>query len=193
MIPVLFNENKFLISLHIVMNRILTLILSISLAITGCKKNDGPKLSGTDTINNILYGTGPYYALGFSVTSGKNVSTSESPLDVVTINAFPDNFNKTYFDAQNYNNSFYRYGVYTDAATASLAFKNLTSFNVTQWKITGDSVNINQIWLFRTSSETFAKIRIISAVGEIRNNIPYVECTFEWAYQPDGSLTFPGK
>lgn len=159
----------------------------------GCKKDQGPKLSGTDTIDNKLYGTTAYYAYGFSFPAGTKVSTLNSPLDVFTINAFPGNFNKTYFDAQNFGNSFSLYRVYANASAASLAFKNLTSFSVTDWKATGDSVRVNQIWLFRTSIDTYAKFRIINTVGEMRDIIPYVECTFEWAYQPDGSLTFPGK
>jgi hypothetical protein len=175
------------------MKKIFVIGLIVILSLSGCRKNGGPILSGTNTINNILYGTGPYYAMGFSFPAAKEVSTLKSPVDVFTIISFPGNFNKTYFDAQNFKNSFYRFGVYPDAASATQAFKNLTSFDVNQWKITGDSVNSNQIWLFRTSLDTYAKFRITNYTGETRNGIPYVECTFEWVYQPDGSLTFPGK
>ena len=56
-----------------------------------------------------------------------------------------------------------------------------------------DPINANQVWVYRTGTETYAKIRIISTVNEIRDDMPYGECTFEWVYQPDGSLTFPGK
>ena len=175
------------------MRKICLISAFILLTIAGCKKDNGPRLSGTDTIDNKLYGTTAYYAYGFSFPAGGKISTLSSPLDVFTINAYPGNFNKTYFDAQNFSNSFFRYGTYADAAAASEAFKNLTTFSVPAWKATGDSVRVNQIWLFRTSTETYAKFRIISTVGEIRDIIPYVECTFEWVYQPDGSLTFPAK
>ncbi len=168
------------------------LFLSI-LILSGCKKNHGPTLSGTVTIDNVLYGTGPYYALGFSFTSAKKVSTLSSPLDVITINAYPGDFNKTFFYDENFDNSFFLYGSYADATAATLAFKNLTTFNVTLWKATGDGVKADQIWLFRTSNSTYVKFRIISTIGEVRNNIPFVQCTFEWVHQPDGSLTFPGK
>jgi hypothetical protein len=175
------------------MKRIFLIIFIALIAITGCKKNSGPGLSGTETIDNKLYGTGPYYALGFSFTAGKKISTLNSPLDVITINAYPGNFDKTYFDAQNFDNSFFLYGTYADATAATLAFKNLTSFNVTQWKATGDGVKADQIWLFKTSNNTYVKFRIISTFGEVRNSIPFVECIFEWVHQPDGSLTFQGK
>jgi hypothetical protein len=180
------------------MTKITSILFVSILILTGCKKNNGPKLSGTETIDNKLYGAGPYYAMGFSFPAEKKISTLNSPLDVITINAFINvngtaNFDKTYFDVQNFDNSFFLYGNYADASAASFAFKNLTSFNVTQWKATGDGVKENQIWLFKTSNETYVKFRITSSAGEVRNTIPFVECTFEWVHQPDGSLTFPGK
>ena len=56
-----------------------------------------------------------------------------------------------------------------------------------------DPVIANQVWVYRTGTETYAKIRIISTVNETRDDLPYGECTFEWVYQPDGSTTFPVK
>jgi hypothetical protein len=168
------------------------LFLSI-LILAGCKKDNSPGLSGTDTINNILSDDPPYYVMGFSFPDAQKISTLKAPLDVFTINAYPGNFDKTFFAAQNFNDPFSLYGIYADAPTASQAFKDLTSFNVTLWKPTGESVKPNQIWLFRTSLDTYAKFRIISTIGEVRNSVQYVECTFEWVYQPDRSLTFPGK
>jgi hypothetical protein len=185
--------SDFLLSLYVIMKQICITILVFTLIFSGCKKNVSPRLSGTDTIDNNLYGSGPYYAMGFSFPASKKISTLNSPRDVFTVNAFPGNFDKSYFDAQNFNNSFCRYATYTDATTATLAFKNLKSFSVSQWKATGDSIKAHQIWIFKTSSDTYAKFRIISTTGEIRNSVPFVECTFEWVYQPDGSLTFPGK
>jgi hypothetical protein len=175
------------------MKRTIAIILLTLFALTGCKKSDSPKLSGTETIDNTLSGTGPYWAIGFSFPLGKKVSTLSSPIDVITINAFPGNFDKSYFDAQNFENSFYLFGSYSDGTSASLAFKNLTSFSVTQWNATGDAVKPNQVWLFKTSSGTYSKFLIKSTVGEVRNTIPFVACTFDWVYQPDGTLTFPGK
>lgn len=177
------------------MKRIFFIILILSVIVTGCKKDNKPQFSGTITINNVLYGSGPYYALGFSVPDGKKVSTLPDPLNVISILAFPDaNDNiKIYFNTTGPRNSFNIYGQYSDAASASLAFKNLISFADPQWTETADSVKVNQIWLYRTSSDRYAKIRVTNTVAEIRNSKPYGECTLEWVYQPDGSLTFPGK
>jgi len=175
------------------MKRTLYIFLIALLALSGCKKNDGPKLSGTETIDNTLYGTGPYWAMGFSFPLSKKVSTLNSPMDVITINAFAGTFDRSYFDAQSFESPFSLYGSYSDGASASLAFKNLTSFSITQWNAIGDAVKPNQIWIFQTSTGTYAKFLVKSTIGEMRNNIPFVSCTFDWVYQPDGSLTFPGK
>jgi hypothetical protein len=176
------------------MRKIYITILIVLFTLSGCKKNDGPRLSGTDSIDNRLYGTGPYYALGFSFPASKKISTLNSPLDLITINAdlaIDGSVRKMYLGTENFESSFYRYGEYPDAASSSQAFKNLTSFSSPAWEELGDSVKSNQIWLFRTSLDTYAKFRITGTISEIRNSIPYVECTFEWVYQPDGSLTFP--
>ena len=178
------------------MRGIYLIIFVVLFALTGCKKNDSPGLSGTDTINNTLYGAGPYYANGFSFTSGKKLSTLNKPPPDITIEAdiaVDGSIKNLYFSTNNFYNSFSLFGVYTDATQASQVFKSLTSFSITQWNPLGNNVIANQIWIFKTNIETYAKFRIISTVGEMRNNIPFAECTFEWVYQPDGSLTFPGK
>jgi hypothetical protein len=172
------------------------ILLILFFTLSCCKKDDNHVRSGTATIDNILYGTGPYYANGFSVTSGKNISTLNSPLDVITVMADYDinyNVRKIYFATNNFFNSFYRCGQYSDANAASLAFKNMTSFTDPSWKELGDSVKANQVWLYKTNSAGFAKLSVISTIAEKRDNKPFAGCTFEWVYQPDGSLTFPGK
>jgi hypothetical protein len=167
------------------------------LSLLSCKKNSTSPRSGTITINNILYGTGPYYAMGFAVTSGKTVSTLKSPLDVITINAdFDVNYNvrKIYLATINFNNSFYRYGKYADASSASAAFGNLKSFTEpSSWAETGDSIKPNQIWIYKTSNSAYVKLKVTATVAEKRDSKPYAECTFDWVYQPDGTYTFHQK
>lgn len=163
---------------------------------TGCKKDNKPVYSGTMTLDNELFGSGPYYAYGFSVPTGKKVSTLENPQDVIIIQADPDidnNVRKIFFACNNYLNSFSLYGQYANESDATIAFDNLLSFSAPQWAETGDSVKANQVWLFRTSEDTFAKIRVISTVAEKRETVPFAECTFEWIFQPNGTQTFPGK
>ena len=170
----------------------------VLLIVSGCKKNDTPGLSGTVTLDNKLYGNTTYYALGFTFSTAKITSTLNVPPADITVDAFTVNVSGhdslvLYFYTNSYLPSFFRYASYADASDASTAFKNLTSFSPPQWTDLGDNVNANQIWLFRTSNDTYAKLRIISTIrgpGPIK---PAAECTFEWVYQPNGSLTFPGK
>ena len=178
------------------MRRLIFILLSVLFLAGGCKKNNGISDSGTVTISNELSGTGPYYAYGLSIVTGQKVSTLSSPKDVITILEDHDinlNVRKLFFACENFENSFYRYGDYNDATAAKTAFDNLKSFTVNTWEATGDTVRANQIWLFRTSDEKYAKIRVVSTLTEKRDNMvfPYAECTIEWVYQPDGTLLFP--
>jgi len=168
-------------------------ILFIICLITGCKKEKMPDVSGTVTIDNILYGSGPYYALGFCFSTAGTISTlSKNPKHDLTIGNDGTLLNLI-LQSENFNDSFYRAGDYPDEGSAKQAFDNLTAPSVPQWIVWADSVKANQIWIYRSGTEHFAKIRIISTVSEVRSGRNYAECTFEWRYQPDGSLTFPSK
>ena len=181
-----------------IMKKIHLLIWILVIALTGCKKDNNPANSGTATIDNKLYGTTTYYALGFTFSTGKKTSTLNVPPPDLTIDGFDVLINNKdslvlSFYADNYLPSFFLYGTYPDAASASEAFTGLKSFTAPQWTDLGDNVNANQIWLFRTGAPTYAKHRIVEtkrAPGPIK---PDAECTFEWVYQPDGSMSFPGK
>lgn len=178
------------------MRKCLIAILLILSFLTGCKKESGSEYSGIFTISNSLYGSGPYYALGFSFSLGKEVSTLDDPGPDITLIADVDidgTIRRLLLQTENFKSSFFKYGQYSDAAEASAAFKNLSSVSVPAWVESGENIEKNQIWIFRTSSEHYAKFRIISTLAEKRNGKTYAECTFEWVYQPDGTLTFPVK
>ena len=175
------------------MRRELSLIIIILLSLAACKKEKDPVTSGTVKIDNLLYGSGPYYAMGFAIRTGKLVSTLDGAQDVITIIADADidnNVRKIFFAVNNFKDAFFLYGEYADASQAQAAFNNLTAFSEPAWQSLGDDVKPFQVWLFRTSSETYAKIRVTGTVAEKRNDKPYAECSIEWVYQPDGTKTF---
>jgi hypothetical protein len=176
------------------MKRSLLSILIIIAVFAGCKKDEAAKTAGTETIDNTLAGTASagYYAYGFLFSQAKKVSTNSNPKPDITFDNDGTLLNLI-LQTNNFKSSFYKIGEYASAALAEQAFKSLTTFTVPQWVEWGYQVKPNQIWLFMTSSEHYAKIRIISTVSESRSNVNYAECTFQWVYQPDGSLTFPGK
>lgn len=174
------------------MKKIIFISLFLLYAFSGCKKDEeSGKLSGTVTINNDLGGdqfTG-YYALGFSFVLGKKVSTLESPPpDIIIDNG--STFENLIFMNNNNNPSFHKFGDYPDAAKAEQAYKSLTSATVSQWSGIGEQVKPNQIWLYRTDNKRYAKLRVISTQARDLDR-DFAECTFEWDYQPDGTLTFP--
>lgn len=182
------------------MKAVVTCILILLIPfVTGCKKEDNPDTSGTITINNKNAGTAPtYYINGFHVPTGTIIADLNNQLDIITINPdFDVNYNplSLYFSTNNFRNSFYKYGSYPDEQSAINAFNNLTSFTSPQWTDMGANVAINQIWLYRTDDDRYAKLRIISTIMEKRPEMifPYSECTFEWVFQTDGSQTFPAK
>jgi hypothetical protein len=173
----------------------LSIILLVSLALTaGCKKDEVVRTSGTDTIENTIYKSSTYYAYGFSFSKAAKVATTESPgPDIVLYVASDTQPPRLTFQANNLLDSFSKYGEFADASTASQVFNSITTLPSVTWTGIADPISVNQIWIYRTTGEQYAKIRIISVVNETRNNLPYGECTFEWVFQPDGSTTFPGK
>jgi hypothetical protein len=174
------------------MRRSLFIILAIFSLFTGCTKVEPTRTSGTDTIDNTVYQSTTYYVYGFLFSQAKLVSNLGQPGADIIVYLNKDNspFRLT-LQADNLNPSFYKVGEYPDEASAISAFNNLKTVSVSKWVDMADPINANQIWLFRTGEEKYAKIRIVKTIIEKRQGIDYGECTFQWIYQPDGSLTFP--
>ena len=170
---------------------ILLIVLSI---LAGCTKVEKTRTSGTDTIDNITYQSTTYYVYGFSFSEAKLIKTYPDPKPDIIIYVNVDTQNpRLTLQAYNLKPSFYKVGDFGNADAAMSAFNNLKTVSVTQWQEMADPINDNQVWLYRTGAEKYAKIRIISTVNENRQGIDYGECTFQWVFQADGSLTFPDK
>lgn len=164
------------------------------LLLAGCAKEDKIPTSGTETINNLRYQESSTYAIhGFSFSTAKEVSTESIPGPEIII----DTLNSTtlLFQANNLLPSFFKAGEYADENTARNAFNNYKNITNPQWVDFTSSILPNQIWIYRSQSNKYTKIRTISTLIEKRENlgktINYGECTFEWVHQPDGSLIFP--
>jgi hypothetical protein len=177
------------------MKRHLIAILLMLLPLTGCDDSNKPgnvKTSGTETIDNSIYPIGnDYYSIGFNFSLAKKVSSRDTPKPDIILN----NEGLSVFILQTNSglNGFFLAGEYADAASAKQAFDNLTAPVVSGWAEWANPVIPNQVWVYRSADEHYAKIRIISTFSEERTPIDYAECTFEWVYQPDGTLAFPGK
>jgi hypothetical protein len=174
------------------MRKVVLILFFILCLLPSCRENDIARTSGIATIDNKLVFDNTlqtYIGYGFLFSKAKLVSILDNPKPDITI--YSDGSNLSF--QTEINNSFCKIGDFADAATASAAFDNLTSPTVSTWAGMATPVNLNQIWIYRSGDDHYTKIRVISAISEVRDNRDYAECKFEWVYQPDGTLTFPGK
>jgi hypothetical protein len=176
------------------MKRIVYIALSIVTILTGCTKKEPNRTAGNDTIDNITYFSTTYYNFGFSFSSAKLISTNTTPGPDIVIYVNVDNGTpRLTLQSNNLQPSFNKVGDFADAATAQTAFDNLKTVAATQWTDMADPINNNQVWIYRSGSGAYTKLRITNTVNEPRSGNNYGECSFQWVYQPDGSSTFPGK
>lgn len=176
------------------MKKIIAILLGSVLVLASCTKKESVRTSGIDTIDNTTYFTTTYYNFGFQFAKAGQVSTNVNPGPDITIYVINENGSpRLTLQSNNLKPSFYKAGDYNDATSAQAAFDNLTTVNATQWLDMADPIAANQVWIYRSGNNSYAKIRIISTISEKRDNLDYGECTFQWVYQPDGSSTFPAK
>lgn len=78
---------------------------------------------------------------------------------------------------------------YSDST--QLYFDSLTTItDTTSFVSYGPNVAAYQVWLVRTNINKYAKI-LVDYTNIDTNNIGTV--TFDWVYQPNGSLAFPAE
>lgn len=173
-------------------NAILITVLAVLLS--ACTKVEKTPTSGINTIENTIYRPDNPYILGFSFSTAEIVANNKTPGPdiLIFVNTDVAPYRLT-LQADNLKPSFCKIGDYASEADAIAAFNNLHEAVITRWEDMADPIAPNQIWIYRTGTDKYAKIRIISVVNEIRQTVPYGECKFQWVYQPDGSLTFSDK
>jgi hypothetical protein len=167
--------------------------LTLIFILSGCDGKEGTT-SGTVTLDNELYGSGPYYALGFSFEQGKAVSTLSAPEPDITIQAGAITQGgqvEPFMSANTYEPAFALAGEYGSENAATDAFTNLKSVGSVSYIAMGAPLKANQVWVIRTETKKYAKIRTIEVTLNTNVQPPFASCKFEWVYQPDGSATFP--
>jgi hypothetical protein len=173
------------------MKRMFFILPAYLLLFFACTKDESVRTSGTDTIDNITYFSTTYYTYGFSFSQGKLISTNLNPGPDITIYVNVDNVTpRLTLVSNNFKPSYSKVGDYPDEASAKAAFDNLKTVSATNWIDMADPVSPNQVWIYRSGTDTYTKFRIVSTVNEKREGIDYGECTFQWVFQSDGSTTF---
>ena len=175
------------------MKNMLIPALVLMLVLSGCDRKVGTT-SGTITLDNELYGSGPYYALGFSFDRGKTVSTLSTPGPDINIQAgalTQGGAVVPFLSANTFAPAFALAGEYGSESAARDAFNNLKSAGSVSYIEIGAPLKANQVWVIRTEGKKYAKIRTIEVTLDAQASPPFASCRFEWVYQPDGSATFP--
>jgi hypothetical protein len=177
------------------MKKMVFIFLALFTILTGCTKKEPTRTSGIDTIDNTNHFSTTYFQYGFYFPGAKLVATYPSPGPDITLFVSLDDLGnaRLTLQAENLLPSFYKAGDFADETAAKSAFDNLKTVSVSQWLDMADPILANQVWIYRSGSGHYTKIRIVSTINEKRQTVPYGECTFQWVYQPDGSSTFPGK
>jgi hypothetical protein len=166
--------------------------LAVTLLLTGCGGEDVP-VSGTITVTNELFGSGPYYALGFSFAAADLVSTLTEPydIDIKAGSLTTGGPTEAFLSANTLDPSFALKGEYGTESEAKSAFDALASVGAVSYIELAAPLRENQVWVVRTEDERYAKIRIIEVTLDLSGEDPYATCKFEWVFQPDGSKQFP--
>ena len=176
------------------MIRIISVVTSllIILYFTGCSRDEEIPDYGTSTIDNTLFGTTLFYAIGFSFELGKTVPSNEIPEPDITVhaNATPTSLS-AYLDTPNLIGSYALLSENINEAEAKTFFDSFLEAGSYSWSLAATDVRENQVWLFKTREGNFVKIRVIDLLIEETSSHPFAEITFEWRIQRDGSLIFP--
>lgn len=170
-------------------------VLLLSGFLTSCEKEPEQVTAGEFTIDNILYGQGPYYAIGYSFELGRKLKTSDVPEPDITIHARTGtggDIEGAYLDTPNLVESFALAGEFGSEAEATVFFNELMEVEPASydWELYADGVKVNQVWLFKTREDNYVRFMIKDLVLDDTGGVPYAELTATWHIQPDGSTTF---
>lgn len=158
-----------------------------------CEKDDGKTNAGEFTIDNALYGFGPYYAIGYSFELGRELKTNDTPPPDITVHARTDaqgNVSGAYLDTPNLTESYALAGDFDTEAEAKDFFDDLLQVGTYTWMLFADDISEYQVYIFKTREDNYVKFWIKNLVLENRADEAYAEVTIEWRIQPDGSTTF---
>ena len=170
-------------------------VLAMPMLLDSCEKEPEQLTAGVFTIDNTLYGYGPYYAIGFSFEKGRKLKTSDEPGPDITIHVRTGaggNIEGAYLDTPNLVESFALAGESGSESEAKIFFDQLLEIEPASydWVLYADGVRMHQVWIFKTQEDNYAGFMIKDLVLEDAESGPYAEMMAEWKIQADGSTTF---
>ena len=168
-------------------------LIILSVIMASCDKEPANRYAGEFSIDNALYGYGPYYAIGFSFELGTKLNTSDSPPPDITVHARTDaqgDVSGAYLDTPNLTESYALAGDFSTGTEAKDFFDSLLQVGTYTWTLFADNISEHQVYVFKTREDNYVKFRITNLVLEDRESGAYAKVTIEWRIQPDGSTTF---
>ena len=178
------------------MKKIIYILLLATIFQSSCDKDNNDKTSGENSLNSELILSGQTYSIqGFSFESGSvilyNPASSTSIPDIFVLPDSQNNEISAYLDTENPFESFALAGTFQTSGDALDFFNNYKEVEVNSYVPFAKPVLENQVWIFKTRSNKYAKLLILKVNTSVKDLEPYVEITFKWAYQPDGTTIFP--
>jgi len=178
------------------MKKLSIVLFIIPVFLAGCDKENGMiPTSGEATLDSRLYfneKTQNYYTKGFSFAKGKVVNYERfvSAADILVRPLEDTEIVGVYMESPDNDEAFKRMEQFDLAEDAAAFFNNLKLITVTLFDYWANPIGENEIYAFQTIDQKYAKIWIKTI--EIFNDLPdsYVQVTFQWEYQPDGTKVF---
>lgn len=162
-----------------------------------CKKdNEEIKTSGDLVLSSQILGNeSSYYVEGFSFDKAGKVRynlTSSSIPDLVLENIIDNDGNVTGARLSSPQNdaAFFRAGEFGSSGEAEIFFNSITDAGSHIYSITTDSVKANQVYIFQSRANKYAKLFIKDFAFVPGLLTDYVNVTIQWVYQPNGEKTF---
>lgn len=169
------------------------------LVVGGCEGWIGPKRTGEVTLSSETFGES-YYIFGYAYENGE---LYRWPFQGEPV---PDIINEGYlilvegevsslpgFNTPAQMNGFALVGEFSSSDEAREFYEGYDEVtNDLQFETVSDTVELNQVWVQKTSLDNYVKLLITSIntfqgeFGKMNN-----EVTFEYTYQPNGSARFP--
>jgi len=159
----------------------------------GCKKEEQIPVAGEVTMNSTLYGTGPYWAIGYSFSQGKLLEYRDGNVpDIIILPKTEANgtVRNAFLDSPNVFPSFSLNGTFGGAQEAETFFNNYVEAVDSGFIALADPLLTNQVWTFKTATGKYVKMLILEVTATLKDQVPYAEVRFRYVYQPDGSTVF---
>lgn len=174
------------------MKNSILIILSILFCFSCRKDKTEVKTSGEVTLSSEIKGTETnYYVEAFSFSKGTTMQfsiTSGSKPDIVLENNLETN--SANISSPSNLEAFYLANEFASLEEAQTFYDNLKTFSNATFVATANDIKAYQVYVFQTLSGKYAKF-LIKNLQHMDGNPDYVDIIIEWAYQPNGTATFP--